>query len=349
MAGSVLVAPARRAGADGDTASTTALRRRIADGFVAAHPQARQVPAVRITSGADRSVHLVGSSISALKPWIPGGIPDGGILAVQPAVRTQNLRTLGDCVTPFGWGGHFTNFSIVLPAGSGTAPAERTLAFFLDHCGFAPADVLVRASREHPGLFPAVGVFAEHVRVEWDSRDPRYYTHTVGIPGVHGVNFNVALRHPVTGEYDDVGNYIDFVPAGTPDTAPITEPITEPFTEVGFGDTTILRAQLGLDHVLDAFPFPAGPTADRWTNRHLQDAFLVSAVLWNEGLRPCNRDARTKLLRKYLEACRAAVTRSGLGRSELRAWLAGLYAAEGFAPADLDGIWSEHLEDNLWT
>ncbi|MER7845362.1 hypothetical protein ABTZ03_15620 [Kitasatospora sp. NPDC096077] len=342
MAGSVLTAPGRKSGADGESATTTALRRRIADDFVAAYPHARQVPAVGITSGADRSVHLVGSSISALKPWIPGGVPAGGILAVQPAVRTQNLRTLGDCVTPFTWGGHFTNFSIVLPAGSGTAPAEHTLAFFLDHCRFAPGDVLVRASRAHRGLFPAIGVFTEHVRVEWDSRAPQYYTHTVGIPGVQGVNFNVALRHPMTGEYDDVGNYIDFTPGGT-------GPVTEPFTEIGFGDTTVLRARLGLDHVLDAFPFPTGPTADHWADRHLQDAFLVTAVLWGEGLRPCNRDARTKLLRKYLEACRTAVTRSGVGRSQLRTWLAGLYAAEGFPRADLDGLWSEHLENNLWT
>ncbi|WP_457032287.1 hypothetical protein [Kitasatospora sp. P5_F3] len=295
-----------------------------------------------ISSGVDRSVHLIGSSISALKPWIPGGVPAGGVLAVQPAVRTQNLRTLGDCATPFSWGGHFTNFSIALPAGAGPAPAGNTLAFFLDRCGFGPEDVLVRASRAHHSLFPAIEVFAERVRVEWDSRAPKYYTHSIGIPGVQGVNFNVALRHPVTGDYDDVGNYIDFTPGEG-------GPVAEPFTEIGFGDTTVLRAQLGLDHVLDAFPFPAGPTAGHWANRHLQDAFLVSAVLWNEGLRPSNRDARAKLLRKYLEACRTAVGRSGVGREELGEWLHGLYTAEGFAQAEFDGIWSEHLEINLWT
>ncbi|MFE6049784.1 hypothetical protein ACFQ6N_03430 [Kitasatospora sp. NPDC056446] len=342
MAGPVLLAPARRRGSDGGAHPVTALRRRIADDFVDSFPQARRVPAVGISSGADRSVHLIGSSISALKPWIPWGVPTGGVLAVQPAVRTQNLRTLGDCTTPFGWGGHFTNFSIVLPADDGPVPARQTLAFFLDRCGFAPEDVLVRASRAHRGLSRAVEVFAQRVRVEWDSRPPEYYTHTIGIPGVHGVNFNVALRHPGTGEYDDVGNYIDF-------TCDEAEHATGPFTEIGFGDTTVLRARLGLDHVLDAFPFPAGPTGDHWADRHLQDAFLVASVLWTEGLRPSNRDARTKLMRKYLEACRTAVTRSGVGRTELRTWLDGLHAAEGPALAGLDTLWSEHLETNLWT
>ncbi|WP_431679442.1 hypothetical protein [Kitasatospora sp. KL5] len=325
--------------------SRRALRTRVAEDFVESFPQARRVPELPVSSGADRSVHLIGSSISALKPWIPGGVAAGGVVAVQPAVRTQNLRTLGDCVTPFTWGGHFTNFSIVLPAGSAEGPAECTAAFFLDRCGFAPEDVLVRASRVHRTLFPALEVFAEKVRIEWDSREPRYYTHSIGVPGLYGVNFNVALRHPATGDYDDVGNYIDFTPDGT-------GPLGEPFTEIGFGDTTILRAGLGLDHVLDAFAFPAFPPSSavgQQAARHLQDAFLVAAVLWNEGLRPSNRDGRTKLLRKYLEACRAAVGRTGLGPAELYGWLRDLYAAEGFARSDLDALWSEHLENNLWT
>lgn len=323
-------------------ASTTFMRRRIACHFADAFPQARQVPAVRITSGYDSSVHLIGSSISTLKPWIPGGVPEGGILAIQPAVRTQNLRTLGDAATPFTWGGHFTNFSVIHPTGCGTGPAVNTLEFFLGLCGFAPEDVLVRATRAHRALHPAIDVFAEKVRVEWDSRPPKYYTHTVGIPGVHGVNFNVALRHPVTGQYDDAGNYIDFTCDGT-------GTVTEPFTEIGFGDTTILRAQFGLDHVLDAFPFPFALTADHWAHRHAQDAFLVSAVLWNEGLRPCNRSASAKLLRKYLEACRSVVVRTGIGRAETEEWLHGLYEAEGFSEADFDSIWSEYMKGKLWT
>ncbi|MET9760106.1 hypothetical protein ABZ016_13785 [Streptomyces sp. NPDC006372] len=263
-------------------------------------------------------------------------------MAIQPAVRTQNLKALGDATTPFTWGGYFTNFSVVLPAGAGAVPAENTRAFFLDRCGFAPEDVLIRASRAHSSLFPAIEVFAEKVRVEWDSRPPKYYTHTVGLPGVHGVNFNVALRHPLTGQYDDVGNYIDFTCDGAGS-------VTEPFTEIGFGDTTVLRARLGLDHVLDAFAFPRPLTAGYWSNRHAQDAFLVSAVLWSEGLRPCNKNARTKLLRKYLEACRSVVYKTDIGRAETAEWLHGLYTAEGFTGADFSSIWSEYMESNLWT
>ncbi|MFE2733270.1 hypothetical protein [Streptomyces sp. NPDC059349] len=339
MAGTAPGASATRQ--EGGAAPTTSQRRQIARHFVTAYPQARQVPAVPISSGFDRSVHLIGSSISVLKTWVPRGIPEGGALAVQPAVRTQNLKVLGDR-TPFTWGGHFTNFSVVHPSGSGLGPAKNALSFFLDLCGFTPADVLVRASRAHRILFPAIDVFATKVRVEWDSRVPKYYTHTVGIPSVHGVNFNVALRHPETGEFDDVGNYIAF-------TGSKEGPAVAPFTEIGFGDTTILRAQLGLEHVLDAFAFPPPLVADRWADRHMQDAFLVSAVLWNEGLRPSSRDSRTKLLRKYLEVCRSIVTAAGLGRAQTRAWLHGLYEAEGFPPAHFTSLWSEHMESNLWT
>lgn len=316
-------------------------RTQISLKFIESYPQAEIASPVGITSGFDRSVHLVGSSISTLKPWIHQGIPENGVVAAQPAVRTQNLRTLGDCSTNFSWGGYFTNFSILHPIDNRKALANNTLAFFVEACGFVPRDIIVRATRRHVGLLPAINVFANDVRVEWDSRPPNYYTHTIGIPDFNGINFNVALRHPETGEFDDVGNYIHFESSAFPGRGV--------FSEVGFGDTTILRAMQGHEHVLDGFSFSSPIGNDYWTNRHMQDAFLVASILWNEGLRPSNRDGRTKLLRKYLEACRLVVLKGNLSKSEVFEWLRYLYETEGMDGLSFDSIWSEYMERNLWT
>lgn len=315
-------------------------RAEIALKFIESYPQSKVVPPVNISSGFDRSVHLVGSSISTLKPWITRGIPANGVIAAQPAVRTQNLRTLGDCSTEFFWGGYFTNFSILHPIDERTVLAENTLSFFLEACGFMPQDVIVRATRQHKNLIPAVNIFAKNVRVEWDSRPAKYYTHRIGLSDIQGVNFNVALRHSGTQDFDDVGNYIHF--------SSVDFPTRECFAEVGFGDTTILRAREGLEHVLDSFSFSSPLVNDYWTNRHIQDAFLVASILWNEGLRPSNRDGKTKLLRKYLEACRSVVLKGNLRKSEVYAWLSDLYIAEGMPESDFDSIWTENMERNLW-
>ncbi|WP_166651693.1 hypothetical protein [Arthrobacter sp. AG258] len=315
-------------------------RRRVASAFLGAFAGVQIVPPVAVTSGFDKSVHLVGSSISTLKPFLAEGIPDSGVATAQPAVRTQNLKILGDCKTPFAWGGYFTNFSILHPAVDDKALAANTLSFFLDDCAFETVDVLVRATHRHESLMPALRVFSSDITVEWDSRPDRYYTHSIGTAGISGTNFNIALRHPLTGEFDDVGNFIHFVSDGLADGP-------RSFAEVGFGDTTILRAQLALDHVLDSFDFPY-IKADYWAMRHMQDAFLIALTLWNEGLRPSNRDARTKLLRKYLESCRSIVATAKLSQQEVHDWLLLLCEREFQSSVGFGSLWEDYMKEKLW-
>lgn len=244
---------------------------------------------VPVSSGIDPSVVLVGASISVLKPQIRDGRLGAGVQLVQPAVRTKNLPRLLDPEFSFAWGGHFHNMALVAPIERDEELAAAAIDFFLDALEIPVAEVVLRVASRDADLMALCAASHRGAEIEVDRFEERYYRHSIGLPGVVGRNFNVGLR---TGdEVADVGNFIVF-----------RDEEGAEFLELGFGDGTILRHLRSLQHVLDSFPFPTVRTEDHWGGRVLEDVSIVSVRLWREGLRPSSRDARTKILAKYLRA-----------------------------------------------
>lgn len=280
-------------------------RAALAESFVAHYGQSGCAFAepVALTSGIDPSVVFVGSSISALKEHITGrAVPVNGVGLAQPSLRTHNANMLLRPGFGFEWGGLFTNVSLLACAGGEAELAAHTTAFFLDALGFAPHDVRLRVSSADPDLLALCRDQGRGIELEVDTRQPAYYRHRIGLDGVVGRNFNVALRCAKLGGHRDVGNFIVYHDT-TSDYS---------FLEVGFGDTTILRARYDLAHVLDCFPFPALDGLSTSDQRLFEDTASVSVALWREGLRPSSRNAQTKLQAKYLRALFHCVHRNGM-------------------------------------
>jgi len=272
---------------------------------------------VGITSGMDDSVVLIGAAISALKPSIRAGrVPDHGTAIVQPCVRTHNARRLLEDGFTFEWGGYFTNLAILAPYGRRLRFLEIAVSFLLQRLGLSEADVRLRAHSEDDDL--VILCRGTGLSVEIDTLQPVAYRHTIGMPTITGRNANFALRRGGSDRFDDVGNMIIF-----------TDHARDwSFVEIGFGDTTILRAQHGLDHVLDCFPFSATPFVDHDIRRVLEDTALTTLALWREGLRPSNVDPGGKLLGKYVRAFHHAANRAGLDRAAVGDYLTAYEEAD---------------------
>ncbi|MGH3866606.1 MAG: hypothetical protein ACRDQ4_10805 [Pseudonocardiaceae bacterium] len=253
----------------------------------------RRAAPVPLTSGVDASVIFVGSAISVLKPLIvQRSIPEQGIALAQPSLRTHNAGSLLRPGFSFEWGGLFTDLALLAPIETMVPLMDHTLSFFLDALGFAPGDLRLRVSTVDADLLQLCRSTGRPIELEIDTHASSYYRHRIGMKDVVGRNFNFALRRPRSDEYRDVGNFIVFEDAERDHT----------FLEVGFGDTTILRAWYNLDHVLDCFPFPSLGIVSLADGRLLEDTVAVSVALWREGLRPSSRDSSSMLLAKYVRA-----------------------------------------------
>lgn len=273
----------------------------------------RRVAPVPVTSGIDPSTLFVGSSISVLKPYISGRrIPVDGLALAQPAVRVHNARRLLEPGFRFEWGGTFTNIAVLTPYLEPGELLAHSVAFFLDTLGFDADDLRLRVTTADPDLWRLCQDAAGGVVHEADKEKLSYYRHTIGMPGVVGRNINFALRCRGLGGFRDVGNFILF------------EDSTDGyrFLEVGFGDTTILRAAHDLPHVLDCSPFPPAPADESepamLLRRLYEDCGAVVMTLWREGLRPSSKDASTKVLGKYVRALYDAVRRAGMSLEYLQ-------------------------------
>lgn len=249
---------------------------------------------VEITSGIDKSVHLVGAAISALKHHIQDAtIPDAGLMISQPCIRARNANKLLMEGFQFEWGAHFTNIETLAPYDNIDKMCEQTFSFFYDALGFSYDELVVRVSSNDPQLMSLCKKYCPEDKIEKDTFPDKYYTHTIGMPDYVGKNFNFALKHPEHDQYKDVGNFIVFT--NTHDNKPA-------FIEVGFGDTVILKEMYGLDHILDAFPVPKLEIDDNGQRKIAEDCIITSMALSREGLVPSSKNAMTKILNKYIRA-----------------------------------------------
>ncbi len=252
----------------------------------------REVESLPVTSKEDDSVIFIGAAVSALKKdyILPQKIPDGGLVIAQPSVRTRNIKSMLDDNVQPKWGSFFTNIDTVCPYAQKEEAFNQVLDFFYNRARINPDDLVLRVRSQDEELFQLIK--DRNCReVEVDANPEKYYRHTVGIDGIYGENFNFAVRHKYTRQYSDVGNFIIFRDKQS------KKPL---FIEVGFGDTVIIQAKYGLNHVMDCYPFARHPALDK--NYKFKDCIITSQAMMREGLLPSSRDEQSKILYKYLRA-----------------------------------------------
>lgn len=265
----------------------------------------REQPAAKLSSGVDPTVIFVGSNINGLKSYILNGIPSEGVVIDQPSMRFRELHNLFDPTYKPVYGTFFNEMGAIVSPSESMPLAKLFHRYLTSDLGMTEDDIVVRVSSQHPDLLSlAEGIFSN---LEIDSRPISYYHHTIGEPGFLGRNFNVASRNVHTGNFDDIGNFIAFQRDGV-----------EAFSEVAIGDTVILKAMRGLDHVIDCYDIKLPSGLDRIETLNFKNAVIVATVLYREGLQASNRNNQERILLKYARYISLLGDSKGFGPESVR-------------------------------
>lgn len=265
-----------------------------------------QIATVPISSGVDPTVRFVGSHISVLKPYVVQALtlPQPGVFMLQQCVRTHNLASVFDNNHVPRWGSTFPSLGVVAHPAHLEQLQVHARRFFERALGAFGDEILLRISSADEDLLEAARTW-DGSTIEVDTRHAGYYRHQLGLDGVAGRSFNIALRHGTSDLFDDVGNVI------------LIEADREPRgIELALGVTTMFRQRSAASHVLDLSPAHglfAGPEV---AVRKLEDAIMTSIVLYRDGVRPTS-DNRGRLLRAYLRSMLYNAYRLGLTSASL--------------------------------
>lgn len=249
-------------------------------------------PRVRITAKLDATVRFIGAPISVLKPYLLNDdIHSVGNVMVQHCVRTRNVKSLFDLSVLPRYGSFFTGMCALVPYSRLVELCQDTLQYLYDSLGLNEGEVRVNVYSKDKDLLAAAKSILPVGLIDLDTKPYEYYRHVYGIEGVTGRNFNFVVHNQLTGKYDDIGNMIV-----------IEEGAKKIGVELALGDTTTTQQLLGLSHVQDNYGLEI--TSDHEAvKRRMEDAVLVTLVLYSEGLRPNNAsNTQSRTLRSYMKS-----------------------------------------------
>jgi len=267
----------------------------------------REEPSVKISSGIDPTVRFIGSHISVFKPYLAQDtVPNPGLYMRQNCLRTRNAgRLLDDEFSP-AWGSFFTSIGALSAPDRLDAATAESLSFFENQLGIDRQHILLRINSQDQDLMEAVRRYYPEDQLEVDSRPPQYYQHDIGMEGISGRNFNIALRNPSGEGFSDVGNVI------------VLESPQKPLgIEIALGTSTILKQLYSLEHVQDCAPVIGLRAPNEAIRRKFEDAITTSTVLYEEGLRPLGNNNRNRILKQYVRALSYFRAKSDMRFAEL--------------------------------
>jgi hypothetical protein len=204
-----------------------------------------------------------------------------------------------------------------------------TFDFFEKRLNISTENMLIRINSADTDLIEMVTQRYGNKILEIDTKPLPYYKHKIGVKGVMGRSFNLAIRNPNSNEFYDIGNFIIH-----------TYNNKQYFTEIGFGTTTILKELYGLDHVQDCTPVIGLVAENETIKRKFEDAIVTCTVLFREGLNPFTRDNRSRILKQYLRSISYFRAKSGISKENL------LHLINNFETREFPDS-SEHSANNI--
>lgn len=252
----------------------------------------KEEPPVQISSGIDSTVRFIGSHISVFKPYlVENKVQTPGLFMRQNCLRTRNVDGLLDDDYSPNWGSYFPSIGAITPPERLNEACNETFDFFEKRLIISPENILIRINSADTDLIDACKQRYKEDKLEMNSRKIEYYRHHIGIEGVRGRNFNIALRNPNTDGFSDIGNII------------LLENTEKQLgVEIALGSTTILKQLYGLNHVQDCTPVVGLNTENETIRRKFEDAIITSTVLYREGLRPLGQHNRNRILKQYVRS-----------------------------------------------
>jgi len=278
----------------------------------------KEEPPVLISSGIDPTVRFIGSHISVFKPYLTENrVPSPGLFMRQDCVRTRNAdRLLDDSYFP-NWGSYFPSIGAITPPKRLNETCEETFDFFEKKLGISPENFLIRINSKDVDLMDVCKKHYKDANLEVDTRKLDYYRHKLGMEGVWGRNFNIALRDSNRDSFSDIGNIILIESAER-----------QLGVEIALGSTTILKQLHGLDHVQDCTPVAGLNLESEAIKRKFEDSIITSTVLYREGLRPFGQHNRSRILKQYVRSLSYFRAKSKLGIGSLSQIISGFEKRE---------------------
>ena len=246
-----------------------------------------------VSSGYDKSVYLIGSSISSLKPFLlENNIPSNGVFIVQPAIRTQQLKNLYRDDEYFS---EWASFFIALGTLTNYDKLDRIvfdIYKYLLAIGMNDSDILIRVSSDDDDLVNSCSKVIPRVKTEVNTRPNHYYKHQYGmdIYGIGGRNMDIALKDYRTKEYADTGTVVVIEKNG--------EPIA---VEATFGLSAIIARLFGCRHTVQATPVSDFWECADYDSCRFADCISVVTHLEFEGIYPNSTKMPGRLLKKYIQ------------------------------------------------
>lgn len=268
----------------------------------------KEIRPIEISSGFDDSVLFIGSHISVFKPYLTeDNLPEPGVYMCQDCLRVRNANKLLDDNYCPNLGSYFTSLGALASPERLNNTCFETFVFFEKVLGIDKSNIMIRVSSADEDLLDACGQYYGSDNLEIDTKDPSYYSHRIGMEGIHGRSFNIALQDNNLNGFSDVGNII------------VLENDEKKIgVEIALGATTILKQLYDLDHVQDCNPvIGLEKIKNESIRRKFEDAIATSVVLYNEGLRPFGKCNRNRILKKYVLSLGYFMTKSGMSFEDL--------------------------------
>lgn len=247
---------------------------------------------VKITSGVDKSVVLVGSTISVLKPkLLNNSIHKNGEFLFQRAIRTQPLKVMTVNQTSE-WSSYFDATGLLVPQNLGEKLVYDVLFFLINKLNLSKDDIMIRINCNDTDLMRIVKNVSDMCNVEMNTREEKYYKHRYGLDeyGIYGRNFNIALKDKKACEYKDIGNII------------IIENQNKKFgIECAIGLNALLMRMEGLKTSIEASSISDIVKLKSPTQHKFADCLSVVSHLAYENIEGLKKRNPIYLYRKYLK------------------------------------------------
>lgn len=248
---------------------------------------------VKITSGVDSSVVLIGSTISVMKPKLLNHeINNDGEFLFQRAIRTRGIKNL---IIPekLEWYSYFDASGVLVNYNKLDKLVYDIIDFLTKFLKIDCSDIMIRVSKKDSDLMNSTKNLDGRIAIEIDTREERYYRHKYGLQefGIYGRNFNIAIRCCNDLEYKDIGNVI------------VIESPNEKFgVECAIGINAILMRKFGLSNSIDASSVVDiyHPTDD--SDYKFLDCLSVVSHLAYENAILINDRSTQYIYRKYIRA-----------------------------------------------